>query len=727
MRSQSSFLLYLFLVTLLGKPEPLQTSHSKLKHGHRLESCLKNVTTVVNANSDHSQMINRRCVELNHRFCLDINLPYRTATLPDYIPGLNFTSVEEVQIYLQRWQGVKRVPRCWPALQVALCSVLMPQCYEDPITSKAIRVSRPSVDICNDLVNENDCKFVERHYGWPAIFNCNDSSLYAKNCINEIQDLRPKPVFEECQYPLVPSNDSALMFNDIKGCAMSCKYPVLSPGDQGDITIFIRLLSATGLIGTSLAIVLFKTNRANSKSSRMAKIIQRSNTCQCIAYIGWLLPIILNYDIACTSSGANLIGLPLKANACLLSFSLTYLPSLANVCWFAYLGKLCHEKIVGKDKKSLDHTKVDRRINLLSCGVPSALFGAVAFLGRIDGRGLYGICTAGQHSTVIKVIFVFMPKIIGTLYGLFYFIRTIFKLMLVRTRKPSLQRNFVRIVALTVLSLTDVIFSVGNHVYEVFHHAKWTEAVDSYIACNLNLKGLRENEFDPEIPGLPECSIESKPIVLIYYIELLSLLAPGIVIASWSCCESNFRGLRRKLIDLLEDENDRQRRAKMYFNLNETAMAATNGQLIGGPNDKEIIHDMIDMTSPSNTDRDIDLGNNSLAGSISLDMSDNSTMNYFPKRIQRYKPNTVRARDIVNDQRNITMQQEELKKRQSDILNIPPDSQIDTLAGQPNILTDPIILAPYLQLLSMMPKLGRPELNQEGEPQFIHGMAQESQ
>lgn len=693
-------------------------SRLKSKLGSRSNQCSRNSSHITQA--DHPVPQNSRCISLNHPYCLDLELPYRSASLPDISTDLSLNSTDEVQTYLLRWQGARKLPKCWPALRVALCSILMPQCDEEHATGRIIRVSKPSVDICHDV--HASCGYIGQRFGWPEIFNCSDANIYSRDCINELRDLRYQPITPTCQYPLVPSEDESHWFNDTAGCSLSCKFPISNTDDQYNLGLFIRIMCALGLLTTSSAMVLFKINQAKSKSSTMAKVIKRCNMLQLLNYLGWSIQVFFNNDIACNTNGSVLYGLPLVANACVLSFLLTYLPSLSSLFWSAHLGKLCYAKLIGKDNRSNQDKDINRTLIVFNYGIPATLFVSVSFLSQIDGNGLHGVCTVGQQSMPIKIAFVFVPLIFGTTYANFYFFMTMYRLAPMRTMKPSLKRNFARISALATLSTLQAIMNLSNYVYEFKNRETWVKSVDEFVACSLNFKSLKDDS-DFEFRQSRDCAIESKPMISLYYLELFSMLSIGIVIASWAFCESNLKGFRRRIIDLLEDERDRQRRARAYVDLVENTALETNRQLAKDFNNiDDTYHDLIDLPSPTHTAQAIDLNNNmnnlnNLSNHPSLQscsITELVTNNY--SRRHKVVPSQPTARDIVNDQRFRQQQADGL--RQAGLGN---QAQMN-LPAITNIL-EPFIMWQQLQLmtLSRHPDLNGPQMK-DSEPQFIHGM-----
>uniref|UniRef100_A0A6G1S968 Smoothened n=1 Tax=Aceria tosichella TaxID=561515 RepID=A0A6G1S968_9ACAR len=584
--------------------------------------CLKNITTpsltsslaattslaaaAAIATDPQAQILNAnpKCVTLSHPYCLDIKLPYNSVALLDPVPDLSLKTFEDVQNFLDKWRSAQKLPTCWPMLQVALCSLLMPKCEEDPLTGRAIQFHQASVDICRDLTNSNktNCKFIQKQLleEWPSLFTCNDTNLYAKNCTNELRDLRysiganSKQV---CQYPLVPTNDNQQWFKDIEGCSLHCKFPISSPHDQASISLVIKYMCLLGLISTVLALLLFKTNKVNSKSFRLAKVVKHCTICQLFVYIGWSLQTLIGHEVGCKPDGSHLFGQPLVANPCIISFLLTYLPSLSSLFWCAYFGKLCHEKLTGKSKmtnddKSPSSSELDRSLSMFIYGIPLTLCVSVAFYGHIDGHGLYGICTVGQQSLVIKTIFVFVPSIIGMIYGNSYFVRIIFTsapAVMSTSKRSCLRRILIRISAQALLTMLQTSLPIVNYFYEARNHEEWLQSIEHYVACQLNLSNI-DTSISPHdfTRQQQECSISSKPFITLYYLEILSNLALGIVIASWAFHDSNFRGLKAKLIDMLEDDEDLQRRVERK---------KPNARV--GPGLEETYHNVIDMTSPT--------------------------------------------------------------------------------------------------------------------------------
>lgn len=711
--------LWLFIILLCGWTTTYcHCSHPKFHHQQRYESCLKN-------HSSPPLTDNQRCITLNHPYCLGIKLPYNSITLPDQSTDLNLTSVEDVQTFLASWQTVQNIdPECWTYLRIALCSLTMPQCEEDPMTFRRTKISKSSLDICNDLITKNNCKFIQRHYKtWPSIFNCSDNNLY-KTCTNELREFRNlKTNSPSCQYPLVASSENVTWFKDIRGCTLTCKWPIIDEDDQNNINYMIYSLSSIAIILSILGIILFDMNRKICKTSRMAKVIQWCTIIGISKYLGWLLQFITRTNIACSSTGGPLIGIPFVANWCILSHILIYAPNLATYFLVSYLAKLSHDKILGKHK---DRSGLGYRFYFMIFIIPAFLFLIIQMFGQKMGHGLYGICTVGMDPIGTRLLSVEIPQTLSSLFSLYYYSITIHYLARRDSMKPEIKRTLWRMALLIVLIIVDLVFTWVILVYEQTFKNDWVEEVDKYLACNMNLAStglyptntthLSSNFFE----NRSNCSINRKPIALLYYLELLPKFSIGIVISSWLWCSpNNIRGLLNRLLEIFYEEKDKN--------------VIKNDNLLDRDDDSDITdrkkrnyrdiylnrkHDIIDMTSMKKPEEpEIDdlvvvpnlRRSDSLASaSLSLDQSIDSNFH------------SIRPSRNRNSQRYKVAQMQK-----------PPESIED-----PNIITSRWMYESILTINRYMAFLrSRPNIRERGnksqsipneDPPFIFGMYDDS-
>lgn len=573
---------------------------SSFKFRPHQEICFKNFTpTTPSASSNLTQTSHQqRCMILNHPYCLDLELPYRTTALPLPIAGINFPSVDEVQTFLSRWKSVQQLPECWPVLKVALCSIMMPQCLDDTVTGKIERVSLPNVDICHDLTQKNKCKFIERHYGWPSIFNCTDANIYQKNCSNELRDLKMDYKPASCNYPLVSSSHENSWFKDIKGCGLHCKYPVLDYDDQANISWLIKWFVILGCIFTTISIGLFIGNSKRSMASRIAKVIILCTISHLFNYVGWSIQLIFNQPISCNTNGGLLYGVPLVANACTISSILTYASSLESLVMTAYLANLCSQKIAGSKNKSNEFST-----HLISYVIFIFVFIIAASAGQVDGNGPFGICTIGNRSIYSRFIFIIIPKIALVIYGNFYFSSTILEIlkslrvqsskerqMPPDTRLPPekrlcLKRNLLRFVLMVALTSLEAITATWNSVYDHLNNDNLLEQIDQFTACSLNLRDLYDVDIKTD-----QCIQPTRPLIILYYLELSTKLSQGIVVATWALTKQNFRALLSK-INQLVDKNRHLQNQYMGFDNDGRPLRLMDGHVENSP------ADLIDMTA----------------------------------------------------------------------------------------------------------------------------------
>lgn len=533
------FAILLFIVTLIFK-----TQHINASQGPRfkLNTCFRN-----------NSIPSNECNTQHHPHCLGIGLPYRNVALPDQLPGLDLSRVEDVQVQLNRWQKVSKLPKCWQNFQVILCSIFMPQCEKDPITKQVIRVSKPSYDLCHDITTGDECRFIERHFGWPSFFNCSDTNLYMKDCTDELRDSKFQPSSRSCQPPLVYSEEPKFWLGDIANCTIDCKFPIVDEDDSFRIKLVITVLGLFGLSSTLIAVSTFSLDNIRlfpgSDSSKSDTILRYYTCSQLCLYSGWFLVIIFflaGDNMACGSGGTPVIG-SRAFRYCGISFFLTYIASLYNALCHAYLGRsIYYDLIGGKEVKNTNKSNPLNSASEIVLGVlkylgPLVLFVIVAAFELVDGNGLYGICTTGNQSIVVKAIFILIPKTLGMLYGNFYLIESTRNIIQRKSKSTDPNRVMIltRVIPQAVLSVMELITASWLHLYEYDHNDSWKLAIERQVACNLDLN----NELDGLRSPSLACALEFKPNWIFYSLDLISILTPGIIVASWTLRQDNIRKL----------------------------------------------------------------------------------------------------------------------------------------------------------------------------------------
>lgn len=85
---------------------------------------------------------NAYCVALNNTRCLDITLSYKYSKLNGLLQDFNFDNEQQIHDYLDRWTGLKSVPRCWASIQPLLCTAFLPRCDEQKISLLSLQICR---------------------------------------------------------------------------------------------------------------------------------------------------------------------------------------------------------------------------------------------------------------------------------------------------------------------------------------------------------------------------------------------------------------------------------------------------------------------------------------------------------------------------------------------------------------------------------------------------------
>lgn len=93
------------------------------------------------------------CVALNSTKCLDITLSYKYSKLNGLLQDFNFNHELEIHEFLDKWTGLKSVPRCWASIQPLLCTAFFPRCDQE-------KVSLPSLQLCKNV--KTNCKILDQ-------------------------------------------------------------------------------------------------------------------------------------------------------------------------------------------------------------------------------------------------------------------------------------------------------------------------------------------------------------------------------------------------------------------------------------------------------------------------------------------------------------------------------------------------------------------------------------
>lgn len=102
----------------------------------------------------------------------------------------------------------------------------MPKCENDTI-------ELPSYERCRFV--STACRIVLNHSIWPSFIDCENESLFPKNCK---RDYFREPKFNttgECLHPLIPSDNPLALFEGVDGCGIPCSDPMYSQDEKNQI------------------------------------------------------------------------------------------------------------------------------------------------------------------------------------------------------------------------------------------------------------------------------------------------------------------------------------------------------------------------------------------------------------------------------------------------------------------------------------------------------------
>lgn len=465
---------------------------------------------------------NLRCVtNCQNHICLGLQLAYKNITLLDNLPGLTNTTYD-THPYLERYRKkIKLVdPICWTYMEPALCLATMRPCeenYDNLNNPTGIRISIPNDRICMDAVN--NCEYTIKKGAWPSILNCTDHRLFHRNGFEAREFLHylDRDLLI-CPYPLVASNDN---FRGIRNCSLSCKFPVSDKKHQEQITSFIKFMSWLVFWISIAAVAMFYINRKKNQYP-MARVMVTCSIMVIISTSGWLLQWFID-DIGCAQGGAKLTRIPIRANACFFSFTMTYIGELSTSLLIAYYAQISYNEILDeKNHKLSKQNGIFQEINWNCIWIVTiSSFILVSCFGDIDGHGLYGICTVGQSSLLIKIILSILPKTIAIIY-------TIITTVLFLT---STKEGLWRWILLTLFNSLGIvpIWTIYN---EQANKDSWSNEIETFLTC------FHIESWDQVSNN---CAIRAAPSMIPYYLELLHLFGVGFSVCLWAFSESNCR------------------------------------------------------------------------------------------------------------------------------------------------------------------------------------------
>ena len=523
------------------------------------------------------------CRSLESSTCLDVTLPYKhTSTASS---SSDFRNQSQIHEYLQRFTGLRKVPRCWTAFESIICTLFLPRCDAESQQSFL-----PTQDMCRNA--KNHCKIIE-----PFISSlCSNQTLFPSDCENRYRDLKfLNPSATKCLSPiLVPSEDAAIWFPGIEGCAYNCSDPRYSEVDKMQLDHHILYAALVGLLLTASSCVTIHISKP-IQAATSAIFYQ----CLCIFMVNFGFFFVKKFtekeNIVCRYDSSLRYSEPGSSNEnrwlCICTFLFTYFFTIAAFVWrinlsLAFsqkfdLSKSCKTKPSGRQKK----TKATYH-HMAAWSIPIMLIIIIICISEIDASFLIGICFVGFDNVLIRILFVLVPNAISVLVSCFFLSKCLFSLYQVQktlcaskdesvVKKDKKQRAKIkslslRIGCVVVFEVVFLLIVAYANAFEYVNSPAWNEDLKSSVICSLNVTDLSLPGSEPmrgshSCPGRDENLYQwgvktlvdnEKPASLKHvYLQLVCVLVWSVVVSSWTWRKESLTSWRRYLLHLLRAPN----------------------------------------------------------------------------------------------------------------------------------------------------------------------------
>ncbi|XP_025408524.1 protein smoothened isoform X2 [Sipha flava] len=487
-----------------------------------------------------------RCMEMNHSIlCLGVKLPY-TSISTDLV--LDADTLEEAQERLHNWQGLKKVPKCWAAIQPLLCALYMPHCENNSLYL-------PPQEMCKLI--ENHCQILKIENSWPVEFNCENETIYPpKPCKNDLHDLKFNSSGGHCESPLVQTyRPEVYHYPNFEGCDLQCYDPLFSMDEHRQIHNLIAWTATITAFCNIFAILTF-TIEWQSLNRYPNIVILYINICFLFICFGWLSQFWSGArdDIVCRKNGARKISEPSDEDlSCVINFVFSYYFLIAAFIWFVIFTYSLHTTFQSFGKIQ---DKVDKKggyFHLLAWSIPLVFCVIVMVLGEIDGDSVTGTCFVGINNKIYRIVFVIIPVFISVVIGLFYLIRVLFGLLALKKEstqviskqaKSKIHSAAIKVILFMILTIVFVSSMFICYINEYYYDNLWKDSLRKYIVCKLSI-----------IPDtdVGSCHIEFRPSVSKKQLSILVLFGNGILMSFWvwtnqignAWCECLIRWLKK--------------------------------------------------------------------------------------------------------------------------------------------------------------------------------------
>ncbi|XP_050424869.1 protein smoothened isoform X2 [Adelges cooleyi] len=489
--------------------------------------CIPQVWSLLKSKSklQYCEKTQSKCVVTNYTMCLGVKLPYNSTSI-DLVSDAD--TLEEAQEKLHYWQGLKKVPKCWAAIQPLLCALYMPNCENNSI-------HLPPQEMCKLI--ENHCQILKIENSWPSEFNCDNETLYPPRlCKNDIRELKFNSTAGRCESPLVQTyRPEAYHYPNFEGCDLQCYDPLFSMDEHRQIHNLIAWTATIAGICNTFAILTFMIEW-QSLNRYPNIVILYINVCFLFICFGWLSQFWSGArdDIVCRKNGARKTSEPSDEDlSCVINFIFSYYFLIAAFIWFVIFTYSLHTTFqsFGKIQEKVD--KKGGYFHLLAWSIPLVFCVVAMVIGEIDGDSVTGTCFIGVNNKIYRLLFVLVPISISVGIGLFYLIRVLFGLLALKKEstqvisklaKSKIHSAAIKVVMFMILIIIFISSMFMCYIHEYSNDQLWKDSLRKYIVCKLGI-----------IPDtdVASCHIEFRPSVSKKQLYILVLFGNGVLMSFW--------------------------------------------------------------------------------------------------------------------------------------------------------------------------------------------------
>ncbi|EEB12552.1 class D atypical G-protein coupled receptor GPRsmo1, putative [Pediculus humanus corporis] len=474
--------------------------------------------------------------------CFGVPLPYSDISsdvVVDLFKSPELQNFHNLQQELNKWEILRKVPKCWQTLQPFLCALYLPKCEYDTVYLLSQERCKYTMSTCKIL---KEPLFAAT---FPSI-NCDATEFFPRTCKNDVKDLRSN-LSGECISPLIATDNADSYYDVVNGCGIQCEDPLITKNEYEQIHKMIGWGATASLFCNLFTVVSFLIEwRSGNKYP--AVIIFYINICFLLSNLGWLAQFLpkAREDIVCKKDMTLRRSEPSAEEnlSCVVIFVVIYYFLMAACVWFVIFTYAWHLSCRGLAKIQERIDKKGAYFHLVAWSLPVVLTITVMASRQIDGNSMAGICFVRSSYWGARVVFLLVPIAVTILMGGYYLVRGLSFLFNVKKdsqqilsdkASAKIREMIVRIGLFSVFCLTFVIVTFMCHIYEFAHEEDWQKSFRNYIFCS-----ILSSKSDPR-----DCQMESRPSIAMIQLHLLIIFAAGIVMSSWVWISSTAETWRR--------------------------------------------------------------------------------------------------------------------------------------------------------------------------------------